>query len=247
MDKSLYIAMSGAIQNARGTEVHANNLANVNTTGFRSDYAQALAMPVLSEDGYASRVYAMTENPGTNFGYGSLVETGRDLDVAVNGGGWLAVQTPDGGEAYTRAGELKVDSFGVLRSGNGLPVMGQGGPIAIPPFDKITLGDDGTLSIQALGSEPGALSQVGRIKLVNPEAGELYKGADGLMRQRNGQPAPADAAVTISPGFLEGSNVNSVEALTELISLSRQFEMHVKMMKTAEENSEASARLLQMS
>jgi len=125
--------------------------------------------------------------------------------------------------------------------------MGQGGPIALPPFEKITIGEDGTISIQGLGASPGSLSQVDRIKLVNPEGAELYKGSDGLMRQRNGQEASADAAVSVSVGFLEGSNVNAVEALTELISLSRQFELHVKMMKTAEENSEASARLLQLS
>jgi len=246
MDKSLYIAMSGAIQNARGTSIHANNLANVSTMGFRSDYAQARSMPVYGET-YASRVYAMEENPGTNFAYGTLVETGNELDVAVNGKGWMAVQTPDGSEAYTRAGEMKIDSLGVLRSGNGLPVMGQGGPISLPPFEKITIGEDGTISIQGLGASPGALSQVARIKLVNPDGAELYKGSDGLMRQRNGLAAPADATVGVSAGFLEGSNVNAVEALTELISLSRQFELHVKMMKTAEENSEASARLLQLS
>lgn len=246
MDKSLYIAMTGAVQNARGTAIHANNLANVNTMGFRSDYAQARAMPVYGET-HPSRVYAMEENPGTNFGYGTSIETGNELDIAVNGEGWLAVQTPDGGEAYTRAGEMKVDSLGVLRSGNGLPVMGQGGPIALPPFERITIGEDGTISTQGLGANPDSLSQVARIKLVNPDASQLYKGSDGLMRQRSGQPAPADAAVSVSAGFLEGSNVNSVEALTELISLSRQFELHVKMMKTAEQNSEASARLLQLS
>jgi len=246
MDKSLYIAMSGAIQNARGTAIHANNLANVSTTGFRSDYAQARSMPVYGET-HASRVYAMEENPGTNYANGTLIQTGNELDVAVNGGGWIAVQAADGSEAYTRAGDMMVDALGMLRSGNGLPVMGQGGPIALPPFEKITIGEGGTISIQGLGATPGSLSQVDRIKLVNPEGAELYKGSDGLMRQRNGQEASADAAVGVSVGFLEGSNVNAVEALTELISLSRQFELHVKMMKTAEENSEASARLLQLS
>jgi len=246
MDKSLYVAMTGAMQNARGTAIHANNLANVSTTGFRSDYAQARAMPVFGE-AYASRVYAMEESPGTNFASGALIATGRELDVAVNGDGWIAVQAVDGSEAYSRAGELKVDSVGVLRSGNGLPVMGQGGPIALPPFEKITIGQDGTISIQGLGDEPGAVVQVDRIKLVKPQAAEMYKGGDGLMRQRNGLEAPADAEVSISSGFVEGSNVNAVGALTELISLSRQFEMQIKMMKTAEENSESSARLLQLS
>jgi flagellar basal-body rod protein FlgF len=203
-------------------------------------------MPVFGET-YASRVYAMEENPGTNFISGALQETGRDLDVAVNGEGWIAVQAADGSEAYTRAGELKVDSLGVLRTGNGLPVMGQGGPIALPPFEKITIGSDGTISIQSVGAGPESVAQVERIKLVNPELQQLYKGGDGLMRQRNGLAAPADAAVSIVTGFVEGSNVNAVESLTELISLSRQFELHVKMMNMAEENSESSARLLQLS
>lgn len=246
MDKSLYVAMTGAIQNMRGTAIHANNLANVSTTGFRSDYAQARSMPVFGET-YASRVYAMEENPGTNFDTGTLIETGRELDIAVNGEGWIVVQATDGSEAYTRAGELRVDSVGILRSGNGLPVMGQGGPIALPPFEKITIGGDGTISIQGVGAGPESVAQVERIKLVNPDAAQLYKGTDGLMRQRNGLAAPADASVGIATGFIEGSNVNAVEALTELISLSRQFELHVKMMNTAEENSESSARLLQLS
>ena len=246
MDKSLYVAMTGAIQNMRDTAIHANNLANVSTTGFRSDYAQARSMPVFGET-YASRVYAMEENPGTNFDTGTLIETGRELDIAVNGEGWIVVQATDGSEAYTRAGELRVDSVGILRSGNGLPVMGQGGPIALPPFEKITIGGDGTISIQGVGAGPESVAQVERIKLVNPDAAQLYKGTDGLMRQRNGLAAPADASVGIATGFIEGSNVNAVEALTELISLSRQFELHVKMMNTAEENSESSARLLQLS
>ena len=246
MDKSLYVAMTGAMQNARGTAIHANNLANVTTTGFRSDYAQARAMPVFGET-YATRVYSMEENPGSNFNSGSLIETGRDLDVAVSGNGWIAVQAADGSEAYSRAGEFSVDSVGILRNGNGLPILGQGGPIALPPFENITIAQDGTISIQGLGSEPNSVAQIDRIKLVKPEGAELQKGADGLMRLRNGLVAPADAEVSISTGFVEGSNVNAVSALTELISLSRQFEMQIKMMKTVEENSEAAARLLQIS
>lgn len=246
MDKSLYVAMTGAMQNARGTAIHANNLANVTTTGFRSDYAQARAMPVFGET-YATRVYSMEENPGSNFNSGSLIETGRDLDVSVNGEGWIAVQAADGSEAYSRAGELSVDSVGVLRNGNGLPILGQGGPIALPPFEKITIAQDGTISIQGLGEEPNSVAQIDRIKLVKPEGAELQKGADGLMRLRNGLAAPADAEVSIRTGFVEGSNVNAVSALTELISLSRQFEMQMKMMKTVEENSESAARLLQIS
>ncbi len=246
MDKSLYVAMTGASQNMTGMAIHANNLANATTTGFRADYAQARAMPVFGET-YPSRVYAMTERPGTRMQTGTLQETGRNLDVAVTGEGWIAVQTPDGAEAYTRAGDLSVDINGVLRNGSGLPVMGNGAPIALPPSQGLNIGIDGTISVRPLGANAREVAEVDRIKLVNPERSNLYKGQDGLMHTRDGKVLEADASVRLESGFLEGSNVNAVETLTEIISLSRQFEMQIKMMQNAEQNSEASARLLQMS
>ena len=150
MDKSLYISMTGASQNAMAQRAHANNLANLTTTGFRRDFEQARSMPVFG-DGYATRAYAMTERPGTDMSAGVMQETGRELDVAVQGEGWIAVQAADGTEAYTRAGSLNIDAFGVLRTSSGLPVLGNGGPIAIPPAQKVEIGSDGTISIRALG------------------------------------------------------------------------------------------------
>ncbi len=238
--------MSGAAQNMRATAINANNLANISTTGFRSDFAQARAMPVFG-DTHPSRVYAMTETPGTNMQHGSMQETGRDLDVAIKGQGWIAVQAPDGTEAYTRAGDLQLDTNGTLRTGSGLPVMGDGGPISLPPSQTITIGLDGTISVRPLGEESTALAAIDRIKLVNPEASSLQKGTDGLMRLQDNEIATADASVGLESGFLEGSNVNAVKALTDLISLSRQFELQIKMMNNTKENSEISARLLQIS
>lgn len=246
MDKSLYVAMTGANQNMMATAVHANNLANVATTGFRSDYAQVRAMQVYGET-FPSRVYAMTESPATDMKPGSLQKTGRDLDVAINGDGWIAVQSPNGSEAYTRAGDLKIDINGILRTGSGLPVMGNGAPIALPPAQNITIGVDGTVSVRPLGATSQEVAEVDRIKLVNPDKAMLRKGEDGLMHTRDGAPLQADANVRLEAGFLESSNVNAIDALTEIISLSRQFEMQIKMMKTAEQNSEATARLLQLS
>lgn len=246
MDKSLYVAMSGASQNMTGMAIHANNLANATTTGFRADYAQARAMPVFGET-YPSRVYAMTERPATRMEAGTMQETGRDLDVAVTGEGWIAVQKPDGTEAYTRAGDLSVDINGVLRNGSGLPVMGNGAPISLPPSQGINIGIDGTISIRPLGATAQAVAEVDRIKLVNPERSNLYKGEDGLMYTRDGAVLEADATVRVESGFLEGSNVNAVETLTEIISLSRQFEMQMKLIQNTEQNAEASARLLQIS
>ena len=203
-------------------------------------------MPVFG-DGYATRAYAMTERPGTDMSSGVMQETGRELDVAVQGEGWIAVQAADGTEAYTRAGSLNIDAFGVLRTSSGLPVLGNGGPIAIPPAQKVEIGSDGTISIRALGEGPAVMAEVDRLKLVNPDPATLEKGADGLMRTKDGQPQVADGVVQVATGFLEGSNVNAVEEMTAMLSLARQFELHIKMMRTAEENAQATDRILQMS
>jgi flagellar basal-body rod protein FlgF len=245
MDKMLYVSMTGAHQNTLAQRAHANNLANISTTGFRRDFEQARSMPIFG-DSLPARVFAMSERPGTDFTPGSLQETGRDLDVAVGGQGWIAVQAPDGGEAYVRTASLNVDALGVLRTGNGLPVLGNAGPIAIPPEQKIEIGADGTISIRALGEAPNVLAEVDRIKLVNPDLKQMEKGQDGMIRYTGQGLVEADATVQVTSGFLESSNVNAVEEMTAILSLSRQFELQVKMMRTAEDNSSAMARVLQM-
>ncbi|WP_079201390.1 flagellar basal body rod protein FlgF [Pseudomonas sp. CC6-YY-74] len=246
MDKMLYVSMTGAQNNSLAQSAHANNLANISTNGFRRDFEQARSMQVFG-DTLPARVYAMTERPGTDFTPGSMQETGRDLDVAIGGRGWLAVQAADGSEAYVRTASLNIDALGVLRTGNGLPVMGNGGPIAVPPEQKIEIGQDGTISIRALGEGPSVLAEVDRLKLVNPDLKQMEKGSDGLIRFKGTGPVQADATVQITSGFLESSNVNAVEEMTAILSLSRQFELQVKMMRTAEDNAAAVARVLQIS
>ncbi|EJO91422.1 flagellar basal body rod protein FlgF [Ectopseudomonas mendocina DLHK] len=246
MDKMLYVSMTGAQNNTLALRAHANNLANVSTSGFRRDFEQARSMPLFGES-YPARVFAMSERPGTDFRAGSLQETGRDLDVAIGGKGWIAVQAPDGSEAYVRTASLNIDALGVLRTGNGLPVMGNAGPIAVPPEQKVEIGQDGTISIRALGENPNVLAEVDRIKLVNPDPKSLEKGTDGLIRVKGQPEVEADATVQVTSGFLEASNVNAVEEMTAILSLSRQFELSVKMMRTAEDNASAMARVLQIS
>lgn len=246
MDKALYTSMTGAKHNTIAQTVHANNLANVSTDGFRRDYVAARSMGIYYGDGFPTRAHALAESPATDFEVGTLRETGRDLDIAVNGRGWIAVQAPDGSEAYTRAGNLQITPLGQLLTGNGLPVRGNGGPIAIPDSSKIEIGGDGTITVRSLGQGPEALAQVDRIRLVNPSEQDLVKREDGLVYYRKGERAPVDARVAVVSGFLEGSNVNAVEALTEMLSLARQYEMQVKLMKTVDEDSEAAARLLQV-
>ncbi len=246
MDRMLYLAMTGARQTMVAQAVNTNNLANTSTTGFKADLEQFRAMPVFGP-GQPSRVYAMTERPATDLSFGSINQTGRELDVAIQGDGWLAVQAPDGSEAYTRAGELRVEPSGLLVTGGGHLVLGEGGtPISIPPAEKLEIGVDGTISIRPVGQGENALATLDRIKLVNPELAELTKGEDGLMRTRNGEPALADANVRVISGALETSNVNAVEAMVNMIELARHYEMQVKMMSAAKETDAASTKLLSM-
>ncbi|MBF0255571.1 MAG: flagellar basal-body rod protein FlgF [Gammaproteobacteria bacterium] len=243
MDRMLYVAMSGAKETMLAQAANNNNLANVATTGFRADLQQFRSMPVFG-DGHPTRVYALSERPATDFSQGPLVHTGRDLDVAINGQGWIAVQAKDGTEAYTRAGDLRTDVNGFLTTGTGLPVMGDGGPIAIPPADKVIIAADGTISIRPPGANANELAIVERIKLVNPDLAQMRKGADGLIRPEDGQPAEADANVRLVQGAIEGSNVNPADALVDMIELSRRYELQVKMMKTADDNAQQSATIM---
>ena len=246
MDRSLYIAMSGAKQTLLAQTANANNLANTQTTGFKSDLEQFRSQPVFGA-GYPTRVYAMTERPGTDLSHGTMQTTGRDLDVAINGEGFIAVQGADGKEAYTRAGDLHVTPEGLLQTGAGLQVLGQDGPIAIPPSEKLTIGDDGTISIIPMGTgNATTLVEIGRIKLVNPALDNLEKLNDGLLHTKDGKPLAADADVKLASGVLEGSNVNPINAMVDMIELARNFELQTKVMKNVDENSAASARLMQM-
>lgn len=245
MDRMLYVAMSGAKETALSQARNTQNLANANTTGFKASL-EAFTSRQVTGPGFESRTYAVNQDMKADLSPGPLQATGRDLDVAVQGEGWIAVQAPDGTEAYTRAGDLRVDSLGLLTTGTGLPVLGEAGPIAVPPFETFEIGTDGTISIRPLGQEANVLAEVDRIRLVNPNPDELVRGEDGLIRHQLGVEQPADAQVTLTRGMLESSNVNTVEAMVNMIDLARHFEMQVKMMKTAEDIDSASASLLRM-
>ncbi len=245
MDRSLFIAMSGAKQTLLAQTNNANNLANTQTTGFKADLQQFRSMSVFGP-GYPTRVYAMTERPGTDVSMGALQTTGRDLDVAIKGDGWMAVAGKDGQEAYSRAGDLKVTPEGFLQTGAGRQVLGQDGPISIPPADKLEIGRDGTISIVPLGGQASTLVVVDQIKLVKPQPGDLEKHTDGLMYSKQGAVLPASADVTLVQGALEGSNVNAIEAMVSMIELARHFELQSKVMKTADENAAVAAKLMQM-
>ncbi len=246
MDRSLYIAMSGAKQTLLAQATNANNLANTQTTGFKSDLEQFRSRPVTGA-GFPTRVYAMNEKPWLDLATGAMQTTGGDLDVAINGEGYLAVNGADGKEAYTRAGDLRVTPEGLLKTGSGLQVLGEDGPISIPPSEKLTIGRDGTISIIPLGSGNATTQvQVARIKLVKVAADNIVKSEDGLMHAKDGKPVAANADVSLAQGVLEGSNVNGLTAMVDMIELSRNFELQTKVMKSVDDNSAASAKLMQM-
>ena len=245
MDRMLYVSMSGAKQTMLAMAANSHNLANVNTTGYKADFSAFRSMPVFGE-GLPSRVYAMAERPGVDLASGMINSTGRELDMAIKGDGWIAVQASDGTEAYTREGNLQVSENGLLTTGTGHLVLGNSGPIAIPPAQKIEIAADGTISIHPLGQAPNALAVVDRIKLVKPEHNKMEKDTDSLMHLKNGGVADPDATVLLVSGALESSNVNPVEALVTMISLSRQFELQMKAMKTVGDNESSSSQMLRL-
>ncbi|MGB7903135.1 MAG: flagellar basal body rod protein FlgF [Steroidobacteraceae bacterium] len=243
MDKLLYVAMSGAKQAFATQAVINHNVANAATTGFRADLHAMASRPIWGA-GYPTRVNPLLVGGEWDRGGGAQQTTGRDLDVAIRGEGFIAVQSRDGTEAYTRAGDLQLDAEGQLITASGHPVLGQQGPIVIPANTRIEIGGDGTLSIVAQGQGPETVSAIDRIKLVRPDADQLSKGVDGLLRLPDGQAADADAGVQLASGTIEASNVNIAEAMIDMILVARHYEAQVRMMAMANENAGATQRLV---
>jgi len=237
----IYLSMSGAKATMQRQDTLANNLANASTTGFRAELQAFRAVPVLGS-GASTRVYALETTTGYDATPGAVTATGRNLDVAVKGNSWLAVQAQDGTEAYTRAGSLDVSADGTLTTRGGLQVLGDGGPIQLPPDSEPSISSDGSVSVQ---QPNGKTSVIGKLKLVTPES-PLLRGSDGLFRAGDGD-LPADTTARLQEGALEGSNVSAVENMVAMISAARQFEAQMKALQTAEADEKAAAQLLSAS
>lgn len=243
MDRLIYTAMTGASQVLQQQAVVAENLANASTPGFRAALSTFRAVPLVGE-GLPTRTFVVDSTPGADFTPAAFQATGRALDVAVQGDGWIAVQGMDGKEAYTRNGSFQISPNGVLQTRTGLNVIGDGGSITIPPDTEITFAKDGTISTVPIGSQATSVITVGRLKLVNPEPTQLERGGDGLFRLKDGTAAVANANVGIVPGNLEGSNVNTVEAMVNMISLARKFDMQMKMLQSADNNARQASQIM---
>jgi flagellar basal-body rod protein FlgF len=245
MDRLIYTAMTGAKHALEQQATSSNNLANATTTGFRAQIDQFRAVPVQGAV-LPTRTFVVDSTTGSDFRSGAIQQTGRELDVAVQGEGWIAVQAADGSEAYTRNGNLRQDENGLLQTHDGLSVMGDGGPLSIPPGRSIAMAKDGTISLVPDGSQATGLTTVGRLKLVNPPEADLVRGDDGLFRMKDGQAAEADPNVSLLSGALETSNVNVVDEMVNMISLARQFDMHMKLLQYAESNDSKATQLLSL-
>ncbi len=243
MDRLIYTAMTGASHILQQQAAVSENLANNHTPGFRAAINTFRAVPLVGE-GLPTRTFVVDSTAGADFTPGSMEPTGRDLDVAIDGKGWIAVQGTDGKEAYTRNGSFQVTSNGILQTRSGLNVLGDAGPITLPPNTEVTIAKDGTISTVPTGTKPAEVVTVGRIKLTNPPEDQMVRGEDGLFRPRNGNAAEADGKVTVVVGNLESSNVNAVEAMVSMITLARQFDTQMKMLQTADNNAKAASSLL---
>lgn len=243
MDHFVYVAASGAKETMLAQAITAHNLANASTVGFKGDLVEAESV-YLKGAGQQSRAYNVLRETDADLRNGLLEQTGRDLDLAINGDGWFAVQPPGGGEALTRRGDMRVDEFGQLVNGAGDAVLGNDGPIALPPFSSMTIGTDGTISIVPLGEAPNTVAVLDRIKMVNPPAAELRKDEAGALRTSDGLGTEADGAVRLVTGALEASNVNPITSMIEMIELSRQFEQFMRLVKTADELKTSSSSLM---
>jgi flagellar basal-body rod protein FlgF len=240
----MYVAMTGAKQIMQAQAVNNHNIANISTIGFRADAVSFDSEPIYGP-GYATRVNAVAGDAGTDFSSGTMETTGRDLDIAVNGKGFITVRGTDGKEAYTRAGDLRVTPTGAVTTASGLSVLSESGPVVIPPSTQVSIGGDGTISVVPQGSQAFAVTQVDRIKLVNPATKDLQKGEDGLLRLKSGAKAKIDESVTITSGVLESSNVNPALSLISMIELQRLYEFQIKSLNASDTNEQSAERLMQ--
>ncbi|MCU1788493.1 flagellar basal body rod protein FlgF [Pectobacterium polaris] len=250
MDHAIYTAMGGASQSLEKQAITANNLANASTPGFRAQLSALRAVPVNGLT-LPTRTLVVASTPGADMTEGVMNYTGRAMDVALPKESWLAVQTADGGEAYTRNGNMEISADGQLTI-QGRVVMGDGGPIDIPPQAQISISPDGTISALNAGDPPNTIAQLGRLKLVKATGQEVERSDDGLFRltqqaqQQRGNVLQNDPTVRIMPGVIEGSNVNTVDTMVDMIANARRFEMQMKIISSVDDNAQRANQILAM-
>ena len=246
MDRLIYSALSGMRSSMEHQRVIASNMANANTPGFRAELMDSRPVTVAAPDGLETRAMQQALVRGADMAQGEFTLTSRSLDIAVEGEALIAVQSAEGEEAYTRRGDLSLSGTGLLVTGEGFPVIGEAGPITIPPGGMVTISNDGTVMVGNPDAPEAPPLEAGKIKLASPAGSDIAKGLDGLFRVRGGGVLPADAEATVKPGYLEQSNVQMTEILVEMIDQQRLFEMRTKLVTTARELDESGATLMRL-
>ena len=245
MDKLIYTAASGLKSHMAAQAAIANNMANASTIGFRAEKVNFDSL-MLKGPGFDSRQPASEEVTDFDRTAGSITTTGRNLDVAIPGDQWMAVQATDGTEAYTRRGDLNISATGVLETGDGFPVMGSGGPITVPPATSVSIAQDGTISIIPVGGDAKNPQVIDRIKLASPKGSQTIKGLDNLVHVKGGGVLPTDEDAKCISGALEQSNVNMTQALVDMIENQRSYEVQANLMKSAKDMDESAASVMRM-
>ncbi len=245
MDRLIDIAKTAMRGNLARQTAIANNLANVNTTGFRAEIYNASTRWVGGQ-GFESRAHSVDQVIGADFKQGSVVQTGNPLDIALDGEALLAVQANDGSEGYTRRGDLRTSESGLLTTGDGHPVLGAAGPVTLPPADSVSIAKDGGVWIVPQGGQIDQPVQIDTLRLVNPRGSVVAKGTDNLFREVNGGALPDDPYARVTTGSLEGSNVNATAALVNMIEASRAWEQQIKLIQTAKEIDSSGASLMRL-
>ena len=245
MDRMIWTAVSGMNASMARERMIASNMANAQTPGFR---AEVMAATPTTLEGPSLEVRALTGAAvyGAAMDPGALVETGRALDVALTGDGLLSVQAADGTEAYTRRGDLSLSPAGVLTNGDGALVIGENGPISVPPGSNVSIGPDGAVLVRSASDPNAPPQQVERLKLAGWHGSRIAKGLDGLFRVQGDGVLPQDAEARLVSGALEQSNVQTSQVLVQMVEAQRLFDMRTKLVATAKELDEQGASLMRL-
>lgn len=245
MDRLIYTSLSAMRASMARQTATANNIANADTPGFRADLAETQAL-WLRGGPVEARAAASEEVLTADMKAGTVVATGRALDVAAEGDAMFAVQSADGEEAYTRRGDFQIGDSGLLTTGDGHPVLGTGGPVVLPPADSIAIDGEGRISIVPAGGDPSQPQEVARLKLVSPTGSDTVKGLDNLFYARGGGVLPDAPGARVRGGHLEGSNVSTTQALVDMIEASRAWDSQLKLIADARDNDAATADLMRL-
>jgi flagellar basal-body rod protein FlgF len=245
MDRIAHTSLSALRAAMARQTATANNLANAGTVGFRAEMS-ASQTQFLQAGGQVFGARTTSEVVSADMTAGTVTQTGRALDIAMAGDALLAVQAPNGEEAYTRRGDLQISDTGVVTNGDGTPVLGEGGPLTLPPADSVRIDENGGVWIVPQGGDPGAETQVDRLKLVSPQGSNVVKGVDGLFRVRGGGALPADPDARLITGSLEGSNVNVTQTLIDMIEASRAWDQQLNLIQSARDMDTSAADLMRL-